>query len=112
MGLAVPGTLILERRTKGFSAIRREFLRRLKTYTAVRPDSSLALRWRGVAGHANARTVVDAIYELVLKGGPSGISGSFPDLWVICYPDDAQIKEYVEDELSRMCQAALDSPAR
>lgn len=87
-------------------------MRRLKTYTAVRPDSSLALRWRGLAEHANARSVVDASYELVLKGGPTGITGSFPDLWVLCYPDDAQIKQHVEEELARMCQVALDSPPR
>jgi hypothetical protein len=111
-GRPVPGTKILERRTKGLSLIRREFLGRLKLYTGYRPDSSLAIRWRGVGEFANARTVVDAIYELRLRGGPNGCSAQFPDLWVICYPDDPEIKGKVEEELGRMCQAVIDGYAR
>lgn len=110
LGMAVPGPKILDRRTKGLSSIRREFLSRLARLTGLRVDSSLVIRWRGLGELANSRTVVAASFELVLHGGAKAISGRFLDLWIVCYPEDPEIKKLVEAEMDRMCEKAVKRP--
>lgn len=100
------GAQILERRTKGLAAIRREFLTRYARVAGIAADSSLVIRWRGLGDYANSRTVVDASFELVLHGG-KGIAATFPDRWIVCYPDDPEIRRQVEAELDRMCEEAV-----
>jgi len=107
LGMPVKGPKILERRTKGLAAIRQHFLARLVHFTGTRPASSLVVRWRELGERANSRGVVDESFELVLRGGKDPISGTFPDLWIVCYPDDAQIRQHVEAEMDRMCAQAL-----
>lgn len=103
-GLEVPGPKIIERRTLGLARIRRELIAMLTKYTAYRGESSLAFRWQGIGAVANSRTLTDAAFELVMHEGTREIKGRFPDLWVLCYPEDAQTKEQVESELAAMCQ--------
>lgn len=102
-GLEVPGPKILERRTRGLAQIRRQLIAMMLKYTAYRGESSLAFRWRGLGKVANSRTLTDAAFELVMHEGKKEIKGRFPDLWVLCYPEDPQIKEKVEAELASMC---------
>lgn len=102
-GLEVPGAKILERRTRGLALIRRQLIGMMFKYTAYRGESSLAFRWRGLGNLANARTLTDAAFDLVMHEGAKEIKGRFPDLWVLCYPDDMQIKEKVEAQLADMC---------
>ncbi len=109
-GAAVPGAQVLERRTKGLAAIRRECLARLSRLAGLSPDSSLIVRWRGLGEHANSRVVCQASFELVLHSGPRAVTGAFRDLWIVCYPDDPETKPEVEAALSRMCKEALASP--
>ena len=106
-GLAVSGSKILERRTSGLAAIRRECLARLSRLAGLPADSSLIVRWKGLGELANARTVNSASFELRLHSGASAVSGSFPDLWIVCYPDDPQLKQHVEDAIDRMCDQAV-----
>lgn len=105
LGLPVPGVKILERRTKGLSAIRQEFRAQLFQLAGYRMESSLIVRWRGLGDLANSRTVVDDAFELVMRSGLTTITGKFPDIWVLCYPEDLEIKGKVEAELQRMCEA-------
>lgn len=107
-GAPVSGTKILERRTKGLAAIRRECLARLSRLAGVRPDSSLIVRWRGLGELANARSVNRASFELVLHTGPNAIAGSFTDISIICYPDDPDAKREVEAVIDGMCQKAVE----
>lgn len=76
----------------------------------MRPDSSLIIRWRGLGDFANSRTVAKASFDLVLHGGPKGVSGRFPDLWIVCYPDDPEIVKLVEAEMDSMCEKAVNRP--
>lgn len=107
LGMPVESPKILERRTRGLSAIRQHFLARVMHFTGMRPASSLVVRWRRLGELANSRAVVDESFELVLRGGKDPITGMFPDLWIVCYPDDAQIRQHVEAEMDRMCAQAL-----
>jgi hypothetical protein len=111
LGKEVPGPKILERRTKGLSAIRRECLSRLARHSGLQAESSLVVRWRGLGALANARTVVDAAFELVLHSGPNTITASFPDRWILCYPEDPEIRQQVEAEMDRMCKTAVQPKA-
>jgi len=111
LGKPVPGPKILERRTKGLSTIRQHFLVRMARVTGMRPDSSLIIRWRGLGELANSRTVANASFELVLHSGPKAVSGKFPDLWIVCYPDDPEIVKLVEAEMDSMCEKVADRPA-
>jgi hypothetical protein len=107
LGMPVPGSEILNRRTRGLSAIRRDFLSRLAAVLGIRAESSMIVRWRRLGEHANSRTVVDASFELVLHGGAKAISALFSDRWILCYPDDPESKQAVEAEMDRMCEKAL-----
>jgi hypothetical protein len=106
-GAPVSGTKVLECRTKGLAAIRRECLARLSRLAGLPVDSSLIARWRGLGERANSRTVSPASFELVLHSGPTAITGSFSDLWIICYPDDPESKREIEAVMDRMCQDAV-----
>lgn len=106
-GAPVSGTKILERRTKGLAAIRRECLARLSRFAGVRPESSLIVRWRGLGQLANARIVNRASFELVLHTGPNAITATFSDISVICYPDDPDSKREVEAVIDGMCEKAV-----
>ena len=39
--------------------------------------------------------------RLVL-GRINAVYGEFPDLWLLCYPEDEEIKQLVEAEIERM----------
>lgn len=110
LGMPVDGAKILERRTRALSLIRQQFLARFVKHAGLQAESSLMIRWRGLGAHANARTRVDATYELVLHGGARAITGKFPDLWVLCYPTDSEIKAEVETVLEQMCVQAVQRP--
>lgn len=110
LGSPVDGAKILERRTRGLSLIRQHFLARFVKHAGVQAESSLGIRWRGLGEYANARTLVDATYELVLHDGARAISGKFPDVWVLCYPLDPEIKAQVETVLEQMCAQAAERP--
>lgn len=104
LGLPLPGTEVLNRRTKGLSLIRQHFLSRLKGVTGVGAESSLIIRWRRLGEHANSRTIVDTSFELALNVGGQPVTGLFQDLWIVCYPDDSDTRPQVEAEMERMCQ--------
>jgi len=102
-GLPVAGAKIVERRSKGLLAIRHQFLVRITQAAPGQAESSLAIRWRRLTNFANARTVVDQSFELVMHGGTMEVAGLFPDIWVLCYPEDVEIKKNVEAKLDQMC---------
>jgi hypothetical protein len=110
-GGQVAGAKILERRTRGFSAIRQQFLARLKALSGIGAESSLMIRWRRLGDLANSRTVLDGSFELVLHSGTEAVTGSFPDRWILCYPEDAEVKTQVDAVLDQMCRKAVNPAA-
>lgn len=110
LGLPVPGTEILNRRTSGLSLIRQHFLSRLKGVTGVGAESSLIIRWRRLGEQANSRTIVDTAFELALNAGGQPITGLFRDLWIVCYPDDPETGSQVQAEMERMCEKVMKRP--
>lgn len=104
LGKPVAGAKIVERRSRGLLAIRQQFLSRLARVSPHQIESSLSVRWRRLGSFANSRTVVDESFELVMHGNALEISGLFPDIWVLCYPEDPEIKQKVEAKLDQMCE--------
>jgi hypothetical protein len=65
---------------------------------------SLMLRWHRQPEYINARTVLNDSFELTFYGVHRPVSGLFPDLWILCYPEDPEVKQKVEAEIAQMCQ--------
>jgi len=42
----------------------------------------------------------------LMLGWRHRVTGEFPDLWLLCYPEDEDIKELVEREIDRMVEQA------
>jgi hypothetical protein len=111
LGLPVPGAKIVERRGKGLQAIRRYLLACLRQIDSEKLDSSLVVRWTRQAEWFNSRTVLDEDFELDLVWGADQFTTEFPDLWILCYPDDRQINQKVEDQIKQLCQEIATSTA-
>ena len=65
---------------------------------------SLVLRWHRQSEYTNARTVLNDSFELIFYGASRPVSGLFLDMWILCYPDDPEVKEKVEQEIAQMCR--------
>jgi hypothetical protein len=65
---------------------------------------SLVLRWHREPEHINARTLLNDSFELTFYGSARPVSGLFPDLWVLCYPEDPEVSQKVEEEIAQMCR--------
>jgi hypothetical protein len=69
------------------------------------------VRWTRQAEWFNSRTVLDEDFELDLVWGADQFTTQFPDLWILCYPDDGQINQKVEDQIKQLCQEIATSTA-
>lgn len=92
-GEPVAGAWILERRTKGLAAIRRDCLAQLSRRAGLPADSSKIVRWRGLGDRSNARSVTLASFDLVLHSGANPVG-----------------KRDVEAVIGRMCEEAVAGP--
>ncbi|MCC7484798.1 MAG: hypothetical protein IT529_07375 [Burkholderiales bacterium] len=98
-GVQLPAHRIIPLRSKGMHAIRFEFVvRLLRTSLAV---DTLTIYWDKGHEFLLKQTVEDEPRRLVL-GRMHSVYGEFPDLWLLCYPDDGEIKQLVEQEIDRM----------
>jgi hypothetical protein len=68
---------------------------------------TLSIYWDRGTEFMLRRELEDAQRRLVL-GRRKSVAGSFPDLWLLCYPDDTAIKQSVEQELDRMVETVRD----
>jgi hypothetical protein len=101
----VPAHRIVQLRAMGMHSIRFEFVVRLLR-SGLKVDT-LSIYWDHGTEFMLRRELEDAQRRLVL-GRRKRVAGSFPDLWLLCYPDDPEVKQSVEQELDRMVEAVRD----
>jgi len=92
-----------ELRSSGMHAIRFELIVRL-LHTGVREDS-LSIFWDHSPQSLVEAPFGEARWRLVLGRGIRN-AVEFPDLWVLCYPNDAEIRRAVDAALDRTVEKA------
>lgn len=92
-----------ELRSTGMHAIRFQLIVRL-LHASLREDT-LSIFWDHSPESLAEKPFGDARWRLVLGRG-SRNAMEFPDLWVLCYPDDAEIRQTVEAALDQMVEKA------
>lgn len=102
LGESLPAHKIIQIRSKGMHAIRFEFVVRLLR-SGLKVDT-LSIYWEGGKEFMQKREVDNARCKLML-GRRKNVAGEFPDLWLLCYPDDDEIKRLVELEIDRMVES-------
>src|SRR5687767_1139433 len=104
-GGALPAHRVVQLRSMGMHSIRFEFVVRLLR-SGLKVDT-LSIYWDHGTEFMLRRELEDARRRLVL-GRRKRVAGTFPDLWLLCYPDDPEIKQSVEEELDRMVEAVRE----
>src|SRR4029078_8889633 len=92
----LPAHRVVQLRAMGMHSIRFEFVVRLLR-SGLKVDT-LSIYWDRGTEFMLKRELEEAPRRLVL-GRRKRVAGSFPDLWLLCYPDDPDIKQSVEREL-------------
>ncbi len=100
-GGVLPEHRVIQLRSAGMHAIRFEFVVRLLR-SGLKVDT-LSVYWERGQEFMLKRELEDARRRLVL-GRRHRVAGEFPDFWLLCYPDDPEIKQSVESELDRMVE--------
>jgi hypothetical protein len=86
--------------------IRSEFIIRvLRSGASV---STLSVYWEHGHDFMPVPSLETASRRLVF-GQRRPVAGEFPDLWLVCYPHDAQIKNEVDQEIDRMVEKVLET---
>jgi hypothetical protein len=104
-GEPLPSHRVVQLRSMGMHSIRFEFVVRLLR-SGLKVDT-LSIYWEHGTEFMLKRELEDKRRRLVL-GRRKRISGEFPDLWLLCYPDDEEIKKSVEEELDLMVQKVAE----
>lgn len=89
-------------RSIGMDSIRGEFILRL--IHARTPVDTLSIFWERAPEFISTGQVQDVVRKLVF-GRRYRVTGEFMDRWLLCYPDDDEIKQSVEREIDRMVGA-------
>ncbi len=100
-GESIPSHRIVQLRSMGMHAIRFEFVVRLLR-SGLKVDT-LSIYWERGTEFMLKREVEDVRRRLVL-GRRKRVYGEFPDLALVCYPDDEEIRQSIEQELDRMVE--------
>jgi hypothetical protein len=100
-GESLPSHRVVQLRSMGMHSIRFEFVVRLLR-SGLKVDT-LSIYWEHGTEFMLKREVENARRRLVL-GRRQRIHGDFPDLWLLCYPDDEEIRSSVEQELDNMVE--------
>lgn len=100
-GESVPSHRVVQLRSMGMHSIRFEFVVRLLR-SGLKVDT-LSIYWENGTEFMLKRDVEPVRRRLVL-GRRKRVAGDFSDLWLLCYPDDEEIKRSVEHELDRMVE--------
>ena len=100
-GESLPSHRITQLRSMGMHSIRFEFVVRLLR-SGLKVDT-LSIYWEHGTEFMLKREVEDAHRRLIL-GRRKRVIGEFPDLSLLCYPDDIEIKRQVEKELDNMVE--------
>lgn len=107
-GVALPAHRIVQLRSTGMHSIRYEFVVRL--LRANLKVDTLSIYWDRGTEFMLKREVEDARRRLVL-GLRKRVSGEFPDRWLLCYPDDEDIKQLVEAAIDEMVEKVREQRA-
>jgi hypothetical protein len=102
-GEPLPSHRVVQLRSMGMHSIRFEFVVRLLR-SSLRVDT-LSIYWEQGTEFMLRRDVESVPRRLVL-GRRKHVSGEFADLWLLCYPDDEEVKQLVEREIDRMVESA------
>jgi len=100
-GESLPSHRVVQLRSMGMHSIRFEFVVRLLR-SGLTVDT-LSIYWEHGSEFMLKREVENTNRRLVL-GRRNRVSGEFADLWLLCYPDDEEIKQSVEQEADRMVE--------
>jgi len=98
-GDALPSHRIVQLRSMGMHSIRFEFVVRLLR-SSLKVDT-LSIYWEQ-GTEFMLKPGVESLPRRLVLGRRKHVSGEFADLWLLCYPDDEQIRELVEQEIDRM----------
>lgn len=96
---------IVQLRSMGMHAIRFEFVVRLLR-SGLKVDT-LSIYWEHGTEFMLKRELENVRRRLVL-GRRKRVTGEFPDLWLLCYPEDEEFKRLVDEELDRMVQKVAE----
>ena len=100
-GDALPAHRVVQLRSMGMHSVRFEFVVRLLR-SGLKVDT-LSIYWEHGTEFMLKREVESVNRRLVL-GRRHRASGEFPDLWLLCYPDDEETKQSVEQVIDRMVE--------
>jgi hypothetical protein len=98
-GEPLPSHRVIQLRSLGMHSVRFEFVVRLLR-SSLKVDT-LSIYWEQGSEFMLRPNVESAARRLVL-GRRKHVSGEFADLWLLCYPDDEEIRHRVEQEIDRM----------
>lgn len=102
-GEPLPSHRVVQLRSLGMHSIRFEFVVRLLR-SSLKVDT-LSIYWEQGNEFMLKPNVESAMRRLVF-GRRKHVSGEFADLWLLCYPDDEEIRKRVEREIDRMVEQA------
>ena len=100
-GEPLPSHRVVQLRSMGMHSIRFEFVVRLLR-SNLRMDT-LSIYWEQGTDFMLKRNV-ESVHRRLVLGRRKHVSGEFADLWLLCYPDDEEIKRSVEREINRMVE--------
>ena len=103
-----PSHRVVQLRSMGMHSIRFVFAARLLR-SGLDLDT-LSIYWEHGNEFMLKREVENTRRRLVL-GRRNRVSGEFSDLWLLCYPDDEEIKKLVEEEVDRMVERMREKDA-
>jgi hypothetical protein len=108
-GEQLPSHRVVQLRSMGMHSIRFEFVVRLLR-SSLRMDT-LSIYWeKGTEFMLNRN--VESVHRRLVLGRRKHVSGEFADLWLLCYPDDEEIRRSVEQEIDRMVEAVSGQGAQ
>ena len=108
-GEALPAHRIVQLRSMGMHSVRFEFVVRLLK-SGLKVDT-LSVYWEHGTEFMLKREVEEARRRLVL-GRRNRVAGEFPDLWLLCYPDDDEIRQSVEQVIEQMVEGVSKQDAQ
>lgn len=97
----LPAHRVIQMRSNGMHAIRMEFVIRLLR-SGLKVDT-LSIYWER-AHEFMLRGEVEDVARRLVFGRRHRIVGEFRDLWLLCYPDDQEMRVVVEREIDRMVE--------
>lgn len=107
-GESLPAHRIVQLRSMGMHSVRFEFVVRLLR-SGLKVDT-LSIYWEHGTEFMLKREVEEVRRRLVL-GRRKRVSGEFPDLWLLCYPDDEEVRQAAEEVIDRMVQQVSEQGA-